>query len=43
MLATPYVNIVMANRRKIRGDLLVWVKAQIEEDENAISKQPPTE
>jgi hypothetical protein len=34
-----YVNIAMANRRKIRGDLLVWVKAQIEEDENAISKQ----
>jgi hypothetical protein len=31
-----YVSIAMNNRRKIRGDLLLWVKAQIEATESAI-------
>jgi hypothetical protein len=31
-----YVNIAMNNRRKIRGDLFLWVKAQIEANESAI-------
>jgi hypothetical protein len=31
-----YVSIAMNNRRKIRGDLFLWVKAQIEANESAI-------
>jgi len=31
-----YVSIAMNNRRKIRGDLFLWVKAQIEVNESAI-------
>ena len=34
-----YVSIAINNRRKIRGDLLLWVKAQIEANESAISMQ----
>src|ERR1035437_1582796 len=37
--ADTYVSIAMNNRRKIRGDLLLWVKAQIEANETAISTQ----
>jgi hypothetical protein len=34
--ADTYVNIAMNNRRKIRGELFLWVKAQIEANESAI-------
>lgn len=34
-----YVDIAMNNRRKIRGDLFLWVKAQIEANESAILMQ----
>jgi len=33
-----YVDIAMAHRTKIRGDLLQWIKTQIEEDDNSISR-----
>ena len=34
-----YVDIAMNNRRKIHGDLFLWVKTLIEANENAISIQ----
>jgi len=34
-----YVNIAMGNRPKIRGELFLWVKTQIEANEDAISIQ----
>lgn len=34
-----YADIVMGNRQKPMGDTLEWLKAQIEEDANRVSKQ----